>query len=146
MTIAALEGRLCHALKLFDQIPEPESVFHDQRWNGSFFGYFGFSTVILSYRKVENMGDIDVAALVLSRRMKASNIRPDEYTRRNKVKNDVFLGNASVDLFRIRECCESSESIFGHASEGKIYMDNNDHWSLLLMAMVKKLLVCSLKC
>ncbi|KAK8976883.1 hypothetical protein V6N11_047650 [Hibiscus sabdariffa] len=116
------------------------------RWNGSFFGYFGFSTVILSYRKVENMGDIDVAALVLSRRMKASNIRPDEYTRRNKVKNDVFLGNASVDLFRIRECCESSESIFGHASEGKIYMDNNDHWSLLLMAMVKKLLVCSLKC
>ncbi|KAK8492895.1 hypothetical protein V6N12_017717 [Hibiscus sabdariffa] len=68
------------------------------------------------------------------------------YIDRNKVKNDVFLGNASVDLFRIRECCESSESIFGHASEGKIYMDNNDHWSLLLMAMVKKLLVCSLKC
>ncbi|GMI72427.1 hypothetical protein like AT3G15930 [Hibiscus trionum] len=99
------KGDIDLARSYFDQMPERD--------------YVSWTAMINGYIRVNCFKE----ALVLFRQMQASNIRPDEYTMvsiltacahlgalqigewiktyidRNKVKNDVFVGNALIDMY-----------------------------------------------
>ncbi|XWS11776.1 hypothetical protein CRYUN_Cryun37aG0029100 [Craigia yunnanensis] len=99
------KGEIDLARNYFDQMPERD--------------YVSWTAMIDGYIRVNCFKE----ALVLFRQMQASNIRPDEFTMvsiltacahlgalqigewiktyidRNKVKNDVFVGNALIDMY-----------------------------------------------